>query len=81
MRFANRPVLCEDLHDAVVGTRAVERRRRCAARHLDVLDVVGIEIGEPVLRVRARSEIGELRRSIVDDHAVDDVERIRAGDE
>ena len=76
-----RAALREDLHDAVVGARSVERRRRGAADHLDALDVGGIEVGEPVLRVRPAAEVRELRRAVVDDHAVDDVERIGAGDE
>ena len=38
-------------------------------------------IGETVLRIRATAEIRELRRAVVDDHAVDDVQRIGSGDE
>ena len=81
MRLTDSSALREDLNDAIVCARAVQRGRGRAARHLDVLDVVGVEIGKPVLRIGPRAEIGELRRSVVDDHPVDDVEGVGAGDE
>ena len=73
--------LGEDLNDAVVGARSVERRGRGTANDLDALDVGRIEVGETILRIRPDAEVGELRRPVVDDDAVDDVERIGAGDE
>ncbi len=77
----DRATLGEDLDDAVVGPGAVEGGSGSSPDDLDVLDVVWIEIGEPVLRIRATTKIGELARLVVDDDAVDDVEGIGARDE
>src|SRR5205814_1589652 len=60
VRFADRATLREDLDDAVVGARSVEGRSGRAARDLDVLDVIRIEIGESILWIRANAEIGEV---------------------
>ena len=80
-RLATGSPLGEDLYDAVVGTRAVERGSGGTSDYLNVLDVIRIEIGESVLRIGACAEVGELAGLVVYDDAVDDVERIGAGDE
>ena len=84
---AHQAALGGDQDHAVGGLRAVDRRRRRALEDLDALDVVGVEVGDPVRRVvllapadrvarRHRHHV-HVRRDLVvaDDHAVDDVER------
>jgi hypothetical protein len=54
----------------------VQRGGRGTLDDLDALDVVRVDVGEPVRRVAA--QVDELPRRVVDDHAVDDVERLGA---
>src|SRR5205814_7936377 len=78
-RLSGGAAFGEDLHDAVVGARAVKSRRRRSADDLDVLDVVRIEISETVLRIGAGTEISKLPRLVVDGDSVGAVESIGAG--
>ena len=79
--LSNVAALGEDLHHTVVGARPVERGGSGAANDLDVLDIGWIEIGEAVLWIGPGSEVGQLSGFVVDDDAVDDVQRIGSGDE
>src|SRR6185312_12550215 len=83
-RDARRPfasVLGEDLDDAIVGARSIQRGRRGATNDFDVIDVIGIEVGQAVLDVAPYAEVDELIGVVVHDDAVNDVERLGAGDE
>ena len=84
-------MLRRDHDDAVRAARAVDRAGRRALEHLDVGDVFGIQVGDTVdLLVLARRDAAagagdrvqtDAVRVVVDDDAVDDVEReIRAVD-
>ena len=81
LRRSRPPPLGEDLHDPVVGARAVQGRRGRAPDHLDPVDVIGVQIGEPVLDVAARAEVDQLVGAVVHDDSVHDVQRLGAGDD
>ena len=85
---ANPAALRGDDDDAVGGLRSVDRRRRRALEHLDVVDVVRIDVCKAVRAVLLasvqRAGQGGLSagtHGVGDDHAVDDVQRIDASEQ
>src|SRR5206468_4184892 len=93
IRLAAAAALRRDHDDAARRLRAVDRRRGGAFQYLDVLDVVGVEIGDAIHRVllagdgnAAPGRLGDAVRAgrdrdVARDHAVDDVERCRVAED